>query len=97
MDTTFLKVPCKKAPPTRQHRPAVWECMLGTVYALSPAGECKYFDYDHEGAMAFAGVSPAADNRLHPITRLLSFQYVKSGLTDANPTVGKRVLWVPKA
>jgi len=97
MDTTFLKVPCSRKPPTRGHRPALWECMLGTVYALNEAGECKYFDYDHTAAAAFAGVTLTADNRLHKVTHLLNFQYVKAGLTDANPPVGRLVLWVPKA
>ena len=96
MATTFLNVPCTVKPPTRKHRPAVWECMLGTVYALNTAGECRYFDYDHAGALAFAGVSPGADNRLYRVTPLLNYQYVKSGPTEANPRVGQRVLWVPR-
>lgn len=96
METTYLKVPCKKMAPTRGHRPAVWEAMLGAVYALNSAGECRYFDYDHAGALAFAGVVEGADNRLHPITKLLNFQYVKSGPAEANPRVGRQVLWVPK-
>lgn len=97
MDTTFLKVPCTVRPPTRKHRPAVWECMLGTVYALNDAGECRYFDYDHEGAKAFAGVAVDADNRLHRITKLLNFQYVRTGPPESNPRVGQRVLWIPRA
>ena len=42
--------------PTKQHYPAVWECMLGTVYAASPEGEVRYFDYDYAAAMRFAKV-----------------------------------------
>jgi hypothetical protein len=97
MATTLFKVPVKVAAPTRNHRPAVWECMLGTVYALNDAGECRYFDYDHAAALAFAGVDVKADNRSHRVTRLLNFQYVKSGAIEGNPNVGKLVLWVPKA
>lgn len=46
----------RKAKPTLKHRPAIWECMLGTVYARSDAGETKYFDYDWDAARAFANV-----------------------------------------
>lgn len=44
----------RKAKPTLKHRPAVWECMLGTVYARSPQGEVRYFDYRWEQAVEFA-------------------------------------------
>jgi hypothetical protein len=70
--------------------------MLGTVYALNDVGECRYFDYDHTGALEFAGVDKTADNRLHRITKLLNFQYVKNGASEGNPNVGKLVLWIPK-
>ena len=98
MTTTkqFLGVTCSTKKPTLQHRPAVWECMLGTVYALNDEGECRYFDYDHEGALAFAGVAGDIDVRLHKGTVDRSCGYVRSGRTEANPRVGKRVLWVPR-
>lgn len=41
--------------PTRSHRPAIWENMLGTVFAMNDVGEVKYFDYNHEDAKRFAG------------------------------------------
>jgi hypothetical protein len=45
----------RKMKPTLKHRAAIWECMLGTVYASSPQGEIKYFDYDWDAARTFAG------------------------------------------
>ncbi len=50
--------------PTKQHRPAVWECMLGTVYARNDRGETRYFDYDWAKARTFAGADePDRDPR----------------------------------
>lgn len=94
----FLGVPCLKMKPTRQHRPAVWENMLGTVYALDDKGECKYFDYDLKAALEFAGVDKKApDNRVYRVTRETNYGYVRSGCSEANPRLGKLVLWVKKA
>lgn len=53
----------RKAKPTRAHRPAVWEMLLGTVYA-SDGQTVRYFDYDWDGAKEFAGVTDTADLRL---------------------------------
>lgn len=58
----------KKAPPTKKHRPALWENMLGTVYARNVSGEVRYFDYDYKAAVAFIGAY--ADARVHRIPRL---------------------------
>lgn len=96
MANNFFGIACTQRPPTRGHRPAVWECTLGTVYALNEAGECRFFDYDHQAALAFAGVVPGADNRLHPITKLLNFNYVKTGPAGSNPNLGQTVMWVPR-
>lgn len=41
--------------PTRQHRPGLWENMLGTVYAMNRDGEVRYFDYDYADAVRFVG------------------------------------------
>jgi hypothetical protein len=54
--TYFLGVKAYKANPTKSHVPAIWECMLGTVYARNALGETVYFDYNHEAALEFAGV-----------------------------------------
>jgi len=53
-----------RRPPTLKHRPAIWECMLGTVYAQNDAGEVQYFDYRWDDARAFAGVTPERDPRV---------------------------------
>lgn len=51
--------------PTQKHRPAIWENMLGTVYARNAAGEVRYFDYKWNDARAFAGVDvEGADPRV---------------------------------
>lgn len=71
--------------PTQQHRPAIWENMLGTVYAQSPQGEVRYFDYDWPGAREFAQVDqPGADPRLARATASRS----------RGPRRGQQVLWV---
>ncbi|NBU16907.1 MAG: hypothetical protein EBS48_07840 [Actinobacteria bacterium] len=54
--THFLGILALKAAPTRSHVPALWECLLGTVYARNAQGETRYFDYDHEAALDFSGV-----------------------------------------
>lgn len=67
--TSFAGVPCRVMPPTRRHRPAVWEAMLGTVEAMSDAYETRYFDYDHRGAAEFASaLEPGRDPRLARVT-----------------------------
>ena len=95
MKNTYLGVNVKKARPTRGHRPAVWECMLGTVYALNDKREVRYFDYDHKAALAFAGVDrPDADLRLH---RIGQYDPVYSWADNGDsPRRGKLVLWVRK-
>jgi hypothetical protein len=54
--TRFFGTMAYVAPPTKSHVPAVWECMLGAVYARNAQGETRYFDYDYEAARAFAGL-----------------------------------------
>ncbi len=50
---------------TRKHRMLIRECLLGTVDAFNPiTGEEKYFDYDWDGARAFALVDRCADLRV---------------------------------
>lgn len=99
-DSHFLGARCRRMKPTQKHRPAVWENMLGTVYALNDAGECKYFDFKYEEALAFAGVNPkdaaVRDSRLHRVTLDRRRSYVRSGCAEGNPQLGKLVLWVRK-
>lgn len=61
----FLGTNCRKMKPTKQHRPAVWEAILGTVYAQNDEGKVRYFDYDWEAALRFAGVSEDRDPRVY--------------------------------
>lgn len=91
--TRFLGVSAKKAKPTKNHRPAVWECMLGTVYALNDKRQVKYFDYDHKAALAFAGVDREdADLRLHRIGKHeMTYSWADNG---ESPCQGKLVLWI---
>ncbi len=58
--------------PTLKHRIAMWECMLGTVYA-SDGRTVKYFDYRWEEAREFAGMDrEGADPRVWPNPRPVS-------------------------
>lgn len=50
-----FRAQARRMQPTRRHRAALWENMLGTVYAMNPAGETRYFDYDYAAALAFVG------------------------------------------
>lgn len=78
-----------KKPPTRKHRTAIWECMLGTVYGENEAGEVKYFDYDIESAFKFAGVSPDRD------PRWAKYQVMNSD--PDRPRKNQFVLWITQA
>lgn len=51
-----FRATAKKAKPTKAHRPALWENMLGTVYARNASGVVKYCDYRYEEAIAHIGV-----------------------------------------
>jgi len=68
-ETTFLGIRGRSALPTRRHRPAVWEAILGTLYAQSPSGEIRYFDYNYNDAFSFAGISTAEDIRISRAAR----------------------------
>lgn len=85
------KIVVKKAKPTRKHRLAIVPGILGTVYAVSPSGEARYFDYDRDAAYAFAAISPRADLRLSVPTG--RYQFVRSGALEANPGLRTRCLW----
>lgn len=91
-NTRYLGVPCRSMPPTLKHRPAVWENMLGTVYAMNDAGQTEYFDYDHDAAKAFAGVeSGERDLRLARAKVNMNGMY-----SHQLPSKGKLVLWIKK-
>ena len=76
----------RKAKPTKRHRPAIWENMLGAVYACNDKGEVRYFDYRWDEARAFAGADREdADLRVARCSRF----YFPDG-----PRAGKMVLWI---
>jgi len=55
---------------TLKHRPLIWECMLGTVYAMGSEGP-KYFDYNWDAAREYARVSLHTDLRITRVKRSL--------------------------
>jgi hypothetical protein len=85
----------RRMKPTQKHRPAVWECMLATVYAMNDAGEVRYFDYDWDAAVEWAGVRE--DGR-DPRTFKNPFRCsVGRGATATTISAKRVVLWVRKA
>lgn len=58
-----IKAPIKV--PTLNHRPCLWESMLGTVNAMNDNNEIKYFDYDYDAAAEFANISNKHDLRIY--------------------------------
>ena len=54
MEKYYLDVKCQKKKNTKNHRPAMWEGILATVYAMNSKKEIKYFDYKYEEAKKFA-------------------------------------------
>ena len=83
------------AKPTLKHRLALAPGMLGTLYAVSPAGEARYFDYDYEAARAWAELDAGTDIRYGPPPQR-GVQYVRSGAVEANPNPHSRCYWVKR-
>ena len=59
----------KTAGVTIKHRPLIWECMLGTVYAMDWTtkdinAKGEYFDYDYTKAHHHAKVAQCTDLRV---------------------------------
>ena len=81
-----------KLPPTLKHRPAIWECMLGTVYATNDQGETEYFDYDYEAAIKHCGFDETRDPRIFKNRQHVRWSNGKDYAGD--PPVGKRVVWI---
>lgn len=72
----------RKMKPTQKHRMAIWECMLGTVYARNAEHDVKYFDYDWDAAREWAGVdAEGTDPRVwsNPYRCSVNGQHVKKG------------------
>jgi hypothetical protein len=87
-----LTAGARDAKPTRKHRPAIWEMLLGTVYA-SNGTEVRYFDYDWDAAREFAGVTPDADPR-HALARFSQRSLPARRPTASEPRPTQRVLFV---
>jgi hypothetical protein len=91
---TFLGVQVQHKPRTKNHRPAIWENMLGTVYAMNDQFQTKYFHYDFEGAKEWAGVANKNDIRL---ARYREPFVNWTGLgPDTNPAENRLCVWVEK-
>jgi len=85
---TRFGVPCSFREPTSKHRPAIWENMLGTVFAMNDERKIKYFDYDYEAAKAYSGVTE--DER---DCRLAAWKAVVYDTDGNKPRRGQMVLW----
>ena len=88
MPTNPLKLG-RKMKPTMKHRPAVWEGILAAVYATD-GQTVRYFDYDWDAAVAFAGVTPETDPRTAPWPGTHSLKGDRGGMA---PRKGQKVLW----
>lgn len=86
-DNKLPSAPKKK--PTQNHRPAIWENMLGTVYAMNEEGETKYFDYDYQAANEWAGIDP--DRDLRWFKNMFNVRWSNG---SGDPRKGKVVLWI---
>jgi hypothetical protein len=84
-----------RKPPTKKHRPAVWENMLGTVYAMNEAKEVRYFDYDYDAALDFAGYGSLSDRDPRTARKTLPYRYT-NGASHEEPRKGQMVLWILK-
>ena len=90
----YVGIPARRMKPTKKHRPAIWEGMLGTVYAMNEAGETKYFDYDWDDAKAHAGIPDKTDIRLYRHREHIRYSNGADIMSD--PQMGKLVLWVER-
>jgi hypothetical protein len=97
--TKFIGVPCRDMPPTKNHYPVVWECLLGTVYGMRKIGglyQSMYFDYDWYQAFRWAGVKDSEgklfdglDLRVSKIKRAVTYPGAKD-----SPRVNQLALWM---
>jgi hypothetical protein len=84
----------RRMKPTQKHRIAIFENMLATVYAVNDAGVLKYFDYDWDGARAWAGVDedgrdPRVFKQSHAVT-------VGRGRETTTVSKGRIVLYIKR-
>lgn len=93
-----LDIEGRKMKPTKRHRPAIWECILGAVFAMNENREVKYFDYDHEGAKEFGGINNSNDVRFYKYNKETG-SLIKDKTPDSDnpldkPRWNKLVIWV---
>jgi len=86
--TRKFDVEGRKMKPTKKHRPALWECMLGTLYAMNDDKNVEYFDYDWDSAREYAGVTEDRDVR---------FWRADRNYPGRGPSRGKIVLWITRS
>lgn len=82
----------RRARPTRAHRLALWEVLLGTVAARSPTGDVRYFDNDWAAALAFAGITDETRSGLDLRTARVTREHVTDDRVML-PRVGQLALW----
>jgi hypothetical protein len=89
----FAGIPAHKKEPSKKHRAAMWEAMLGTVRARNKKGATKTFDYDWEGAAKFSGADIGKDNRVYRYSKNRHGN-ISTSRDWEGPSNGKLVLWV---
>jgi len=82
----------RRARPTRAHRLALWEVLLGTVAAQSPTGDVRYFDSDWTAALAFAGITDETRSGLDLRTARVTREHPMDDRVLL-PRVGQLALW----
>jgi hypothetical protein len=89
LDRTFVNFrrSARAMPPTKSHRPALWENMLGTVYAMNSSRKVRYFDYDYAAAMDWIGT------QVHDV-RVSKLRYAIGLHNGDSIRAGKRVWFV---
>jgi len=89
---SFIGIKGKYLPPTRNHRPAIYEDMLGTVNAVNDEGKVEYFDYNYEDAIKYAGISEDRDIRIYKYKKPKFYSNKWSNILRD----GQKVLWILK-
>jgi hypothetical protein len=90
-------------PPTLKHRPAITAGILGTCYGINAAGEVRYFDYDWEAALEYAGVTDSntkvlegVDLRVSPAKRDVFLPGYDMWNPERRIRKGQKAWWVLK-
>jgi hypothetical protein len=74
-----FRASARKMKSTQRHRAALWENMLGTVYAANKERTVAYFDYDYE--LALLHIDAHSDVRVYrlPYGITIDDQFISSG------------------